>query len=80
MQTTHRRVAGPSPNIPDILIPVPEVLDLEKRSNRNKAVCALANKMARLCYATLRDREPYAAAKLTRELPRKLAQASFSCA
>jgi transposase len=55
-------------------------LDLEKRSNRNKAVCALANKMARLCYATLRDHQPYAAAKLTRELPRKLAQTSFSCA
>ncbi|HEX5688397.1 MAG TPA: IS110 family transposase [Roseiflexaceae bacterium] len=55
-------------------------LDLEKRSNRNKAVCALANKMARLCYATLRDHEPYAAAKLTRGLARKLAQDSFSCA
>ena len=55
-------------------------LDLEKRSNRNKAVCALANKMATLCYATLRDCEPYAAAKLTRELPRKITQVSFSCA
>jgi transposase len=55
-------------------------LDLEKRSNRNKAVCALANKLARLCYATLRDAQPYAAAKLTRELPRKLAERSFSCA
>lgn len=51
-------------------------LDLEARSNRNKAVCALANKMARLCYATLRDREPYAAAKLNR----KLAQVTYSCA
>jgi transposase len=51
-------------------------LDLEQRSNRNKAVCALANKMARLCFATLRDREPYAAAKLTR----KLAQVTYSCA
>jgi transposase len=46
------------------------------RSNRNKAVCALANKMARLCFATLRDHEPYAAARLTR----KLAQVSYSCA
>lgn len=51
-------------------------LDLEARSNRNKAVCALANKMARLCYATLRDREPYAPAKLTR----KLAQVTYRCA
>ena len=51
-------------------------LALEARSNRNKAVCALANKMARLCYATLRDHEPYAAAKLTR----KIAQVTYSCA
>lgn len=34
-------------------------LGVEARSNRNKAVCALANKMARICYATLRDHEPY---------------------
>jgi transposase len=51
-------------------------LALEARSNRNKAVCALANKMARLCYATLRDREPYSAAKLDR----KLAQLTYRCA
>jgi transposase len=43
-------------------------LDIEARSNRNKAVCALANKMARICYATLRDHEPYAAADLERKL------------
>jgi transposase len=51
-------------------------LSLEARSNRNKAVCALANKLARLCYAILRDREPYAAVKLTH----KLAQVTYSCA
>ena len=38
-------------------------LAVEARSNRNKAVCALANKMARICYATLRDHEPYGAFK-----------------
>jgi len=54
-------------------------LDLEKRSNRNKAVCALANKMARLCYATLRDCEPYAASKLTRESPLRLTHVSLNC-
>jgi transposase len=43
-------------------------LELEARANRNKAVCALANKMARICYATLRDHEPYGAAKLERKL------------
>jgi transposase len=43
-------------------------LQVEARANRNKAVCALANKMARICYASLRDHEPYAAAKLERKL------------
>jgi transposase len=34
-------------------------LGVQGRSNHNKAACALANKMARICYATLRDHEPY---------------------
>lgn len=34
-------------------------LAIEARSNRNKAVCALANEMARISYATLRDQCPY---------------------
>ncbi|MFN8998107.1 MAG: transposase [Betaproteobacteria bacterium] len=34
-------------------------LGVQARSNHNKAACALANKMARICYATLRDGEPY---------------------
>lgn len=34
-------------------------LNVQGRSNHNKAACALANKMARICYATLRDAEPY---------------------
>ncbi|MCW5626853.1 MAG: IS110 family transposase [Burkholderiales bacterium] len=34
-------------------------LGVQSRSNHNKAACALANKMARICYATLRDGEPY---------------------
>ena len=29
------------------------------RTNHNKAACAPANKMARICYATLRDATPY---------------------
>ena len=37
-------------------------LAVQTRSNHNKAACALANKMARICYATLRDGEPYGAA------------------
>lgn len=36
-------------------------LSLQSRSNHNKAACALANKLARICFATLRDQEPYKA-------------------
>ncbi len=35
-------------------------LDVQSRTNHNKAACALANKMARICYATLRDKAPFA--------------------
>lgn len=34
-------------------------LTVQGRTNHNKAACALANKLARICYATLRDGEPY---------------------
>jgi transposase len=34
-------------------------LTVQGRTNHNKATCALANKLARICYATLRDGEPY---------------------
>ena len=34
-------------------------LNVQGRSNHNKAACALANKMARICYATLRDKAPF---------------------
>jgi transposase len=34
-------------------------LGVQSRSNHNKATCALANKLARICYATLRDAAPY---------------------
>lgn len=34
-------------------------LDVQARSNHNKATCALANKLARICYATLRDKERF---------------------
>ena len=34
-------------------------LIVQGRTNHNKAACALANKLARICYATLRDAAPY---------------------
>lgn len=41
------------------------------RSNHNKATCALANKLARICYATLRDQEPYEKSRLTKKIERQ---------
>ena len=32
---------------------------VQGRTNHNKATCALANKLARICYATLRDNQSY---------------------
>jgi transposase len=34
-------------------------LNVQARANHNKAACALANKLARICFATLRDGEGY---------------------
>jgi hypothetical protein len=43
---------------------------VQGRSNHNKATCALANKLARICFATLRDQQPYGAARLSRKVER----------
>ena len=47
-------------------------LTVQARSNHNKATCALANKLARICYATLRDHEMFdEAAALARKARRQ---------
>lgn len=47
-------------------------LDVQSRSNHNKATCALANKLARICYATLRDHTPFdEAARLSKKTDRQ---------
>ena len=46
-------------------------LALQRRSNHNKATCALANKLARICFATLRDREPFEKLRLLKKLDRQ---------
>ena len=47
-------------------------LQVQGRSNHNKATCALANKLARICYATLRDHKPFdEAAHLSRKESRQ---------
>ena len=45
-------------------------LAVQDRTHRNKAVCALANKLARICYATLRDAEPYHGTQTAKKLGR----------
>jgi len=45
-------------------------LAVQQRSCHNKATCALANKLARICYAVLRDHEPYGATRLDHKLHR----------
>ena len=34
-------------------------VQVQARTNHNKAACALAKRLARICYAVLRDHEPY---------------------
>lgn len=50
-------------------------LDVQARGNHNKAACALANKLARICYATLRDKEPFG--EQTVRLGKELGRESF---
>ena len=52
-------------------------LTVQGRTNHNKAACALANKMARICYATLRDATPYGQPA---RLEKKLHRGSFALA
>ncbi len=47
------------------------VLALQSRSNHNKATCALANKLARICYASMRDQQPYQSTRLLKKLERQ---------
>jgi len=46
-------------------------LAVQARSNHNKATCALANKLARICYATLRDHEVFDEAAAARKVQRQ---------
>jgi transposase len=39
-------------------------LGIAQRAHHNKATCALANKLARICFAVLRNLEPYAPGRL----------------
>jgi hypothetical protein len=46
-------------------------LNIQGRTHHNKAACALANKLARICFALLRDGADYGAAHVNRKLARE---------
>jgi transposase len=52
-------------------------LAVQSRSNHNKATCALANKLARICYACLRDGSSYGE---VRRPEKKIARSAFPIA
>lgn len=45
-------------------------LGIAQRSHHNKATCALANKLARICFGVLRDVEPYLPGRLAAPIAR----------
>ena len=53
-------------------------IELQSRSNHNKTACALANKMARICYAVLRDQTPFG--QPATRLGKKMQRQSFELA
>ena len=53
-------------------------LEVQRRSNHNTAACALANKLARICYATLRDVQPYG--HPTTRISKKIGRTAYSLA
>lgn len=54
-------------------------LKVQGRTNHNKAACALANKLARICYAVLKHHEPYGA-QTRREENKKINRAAYAVA
>lgn len=50
-------------------------LQVQGRTNHNKAACALANKLARICYATLRDKTAF---DENSRLGRKMSRQAFA--
>lgn len=53
-------------------------VSVQQRTHHNKATCALANKLARICYAVLRDQTPYGNPQPRPQ--KKLARTAFTLA
>jgi transposase len=54
-------------------------LKVQGRTNHNKAACALANKLARICYAVLKHHEPYGS-QTRREESKKINRTAYAVA
>jgi transposase len=52
--------------------------EIQARTHHNKAACALANKLARVCYAVLRDHTPFGSPQPRQE--KKLTRTAFAIA
>ena len=52
--------------------------EIQARVHHNKATCALANTLARVCYAVLRDPTPFGSPQLRQE--KKLTRTAFAIA
>jgi hypothetical protein len=52
--------------------------EIQARTHHNKAACALANKLARVCYAVLRDHTPFGSPQPRQE--KKLTRTVFAIA
>lgn len=52
--------------------------EIQERTHHNKAACALANKLARVCYAVLRDHTPFGSPQPRQE--KKLTRMAFAIA
>ena len=55
-------------------------LDLQRRSNHNKASCTLANKLARICFGVLRDQTPFGQPATAMAMAKKLQRQAFTLA
>ena len=54
-------------------------LQVQGRTNHNKAACALANKLARICHAVLKHHEPYGS-PTRREESKKINRTAYAVA
>lgn len=77
VEAMARALADPRSAIPELIRGSMKLLIEE--SNHNKAACALANKLARICYAVLKHHEPYGS-QTKREENKKINRTAYAVA